>query len=245
MQVSAQVFLEARRAGGDASSQRALASFRARSASLTYNLARCDGKNSGEERNVMDLFYKRLARAFWFTLATLFLIESWLWDHVKEWLRALALALGLKRIEAWLAAVVDGLSPTATLFVFALPALLILPFKLIAVALIVSGHIALGVATILAAKTLGVGVTAFLFDLCRDKLLELRWFASFYRLMLRIRAWAHDLVEPARRKLRLLREALRQGLAPYLGAGRRIFQRRLELMRALARRGGKGAWRRF
>lgn len=188
----------------------------------------------------MELLYKRLVRAFWFTLATLFLIESWLWDHVKEWLRFLARAIGLERVEAWLASAVKALSPTATLFVFAMPALFILPFKLVAVALIASGHIGSGLVVILAAKTFGVGVTAFLFDLCRDKLLQLGWFARFYRLMLRIRAWAHDLVEPARRKMRLLRDALRRALAPYFSVGRKDFARRLQLVLALARR-GKGA----
>jgi len=188
----------------------------------------------------MDLLYKRVVRGFWFALATLFLIESWLWDHVKEWLRSLARALGLERVEDWLAAFIKDLSPTASLFVFAIPALCILPFKLAAVALIASGHFGYGLATILAAKALGVGVTAFLFDLCRDKLLQLGWFARFYGLILRIRAWAHDLIEPARRKLRQWRDALRRELAPYFSLGREDFARRLRLVRAFARR-GKGA----
>ncbi|HXY58993.1 MAG TPA: hypothetical protein VEH76_10485 [Methylocystis sp.] len=186
----------------------------------------------------MDAIFRRAERAFWFALATLFLIESWLWDHVKEWLRLLARALGVERIEAWIAAFVKDLSPSATLVVFGVPVLVILPFKVAAVALIASGHFGWGLALILAAKTLGLGVTAFLFDLCREKLLQLAWFERFYRLVLRARAWAHELVEPVRVRLRQWRAAVGAALAPYL-ARRGEFARRLQLVFALARRGGR------
>jgi len=186
----------------------------------------------------MDAMFRRAERAFWFALATLFLIESWLWDHVKEWLRLLERTLGLERIEAWITAFVRDLSPWATLVVFAIPALMILPFKIAAVALIASGHFGWGLMVIVAAKMLGLGVTASLFDLCRDKLLQLVWFERLYRLVLRVRAWAHDLVEPVRVRLREWRAALRAALAPYL-ARKGEFARRLQLVLALARRGGR------
>ena len=186
----------------------------------------------------MDAKFRQAERAFWFALATLFLIESWLWDHVKEWLRLLERTLGFERIEAWIAAFLKGLSPWATLVVFAIPALMILPFKVAAVAVMASGHFGWGIALILAAKTLGLGVTAFLFDLCRDNLLQLVWFERLYRLVLRVRAWAHDLVEPVRVRLRQWRVALQAALAPYL-TRKGEFARRLQLVLALARRGGR------
>lgn len=184
----------------------------------------------------MESIRRPLVRAFWFTLATLFLIESWLWDHVKEWLRWLARRVGADRLEALIASRIAPLSPPATLVVFAVPALLILPLKLFAVAAIASGHVVFGLAVILAAKTLGLGVTAFLFDLCRDKLLLMGWFARFYALVLRARAWAHALVAPVKERLIALRAALRLRLAPYFALGRTPFGRKLELIRALARR---------
>lgn len=124
----------------------------------------------------------------WFALATLFLIESWLWDNVKEWLRALALALGVERVETWIKEKVEGLSPYATLLVFVIPVLFILPFKVYAVAMMASGHFFYGLATLFLAKTLGLGLTAFLFDLCRDKLLTIGWFAQFYAFVLRVQS---------------------------------------------------------
>ncbi|PWB78631.1 MAG: hypothetical protein C3F11_22285 [Methylocystaceae bacterium] len=184
----------------------------------------------------MEPIKQRLIRAFWFTLAVLFLIESWLWDNVKLALVWLARELGLAKIEASLREFIAGLSPYATLAVFAVPALAILPLKLLAVGAIAHGHVAAGLAVILAAKTLALGVTSFLFDVSRDKLLQLSWFAQFYELVLRVRAWAHELVEPVRRRLREAKEFVEARVAAFIGEGRSQFLRKLALLRALVGR---------
>lgn len=184
----------------------------------------------------MNSMRRRLAHAFWFALATLFLIESWLWDHVKEWLRRLARQLGVERLEASLTALIERLSPPATLAVFTIPFLVILPLKILAVELIARGQLGYGLVVILAAKTLGLGVTAFLFDICREKLLRMAWFARFYALVLRVRAWAHEIVAPVRARLAQFSAALRERLSFYVGASRFNFSRKLALVRALARR---------
>jgi len=186
----------------------------------------------------MDSLKHRLVRGFWFALAVIFLFESWLWDNVKEWLRALAIALGLKHLEARIVAFIEGLSPHATLGVFIVPAILILPLKILAVAMIAHGHVVTGIAVIFAAKTLALGVSAFLFEHCRDKLLQIAWFEKFYRLVLRVRAWAHELVEPARQRVVELRNVIRARLAVVLGEGRSQFSRKLALVRAMAKKRG-------
>ena len=43
----------------------------------------------------MDQVKQRLIRAMWMALAVIFLIENWLWDHVRDGLRALAHLIGL------------------------------------------------------------------------------------------------------------------------------------------------------
>ena len=138
----------------------------------------------------MDAVKQYLGRAFWFALALIFLFESWLWDHVKEWLRALGHALKVDRLEPWLEQLVAKLSPMATLALFAVPAAAIFPFKLLALGLIASGHVVSGLVAIFLAKTLALGVTSFLFDICREKLLQMGWFADFYSMVLDARAWA-------------------------------------------------------
>lgn len=178
---------------------------------------------------------RRLNRAFWFTLAVLFLIESWLWDHLKEWLRALGHELGIARIEPWLEGVVAKLSPQRTLLLFAVPAVLVLPFKFIALSLIAHGHVLKGLIAIIVAKTFALGVTSFLFDICRDKLMQMQWFCRFYSLMLDIRAWAHALVAPFKAHIHKVVGTLRARLADVIGHERSAFERRVARLRQLAR----------
>ncbi|CAN2535127.1 hypothetical+protein [Methylocapsa aurea] len=187
----------------------------------------------------MESMKQRLARAFWFSLAVLFLVESWLWDHVKLWLLRLASALGVKELETRLRVFIAGLSPAATLAVFALPAITILPLKLLAVAAIAHGHVIAGLGVILAAKTLALGVTSFLFDASREKLLQIGWFAKLYATVLRVSRWAHERVEPFKRQIREAKDFMKAQLARALGEdGRSTFARKLSLLRALVRRRG-------
>jgi hypothetical protein len=58
--------------------------------------------------------------------------------------------------------------------------------------------------TILFAKMLGVGVTAFVFDVTRDKLMEMHWFERLYALVLKLRAKAAELVDPIKQRIREL-----------------------------------------
>jgi hypothetical protein len=194
----------------------------------------------------MESFKRQFARAFWFALAVILLFESWLWDHVKEWLRALGRVLGVERFEEWLAGFVGRLSPPATLAVFAVPFLGVLPLKVVGVEFIAHGRVMAGVAVLFSAKTLALGVTAFLFDHCREKLLQMPWFARFYSLVLDARVWARELVAPLRSRLRaamanvkaLLAARLAAVLAAFLAQDRRRsrFLRRLADLRAFARR---------
>lgn len=187
----------------------------------------------------METIKRRLIRALWFALALIFLFESWLWDHVKEWLRALGKLAGVERFEAWLIALIEKLSPPMTLAVFAVPAVTILPLKLLALGMIGHGHILVGIGVIFFAKTLALGVTAFLFDHCRDKLLQMTWFAKFYSLVLDARAWAHSLVDPVRRRLRETLATIRARAKVIFGEGQSQFLRKLALMRGLIGRGDR------
>jgi hypothetical protein len=56
--------------------------------------------------------------------------------------------------------------------------------------------------TIIFAKFLGVGVTAFIFDVTRPKLLQMDWFRKFYDIVISLRRRAHALVEPIMSRIR-------------------------------------------
>lgn len=147
---------------------------------------------------------RRLLQPVWVLLAIIFLIEAWLWDHLEPIVARVVALIPLARVKEWLAERVDALSPAMTLIVFVVPILPLFPLKLIGLWLLTHEYWLTGVSTFLFAKMLGVGVTAFLFDVTRDKLLEMHWFERLYELVLRLRAKATELVEPVKRRIREL-----------------------------------------
>lgn len=147
---------------------------------------------------------RRLLQPVWVLLAIIFLIEAWLWDHLEPIVARVVAAIPLARFKQWLADRVDALSPAMTLIIFAVPIIPLFPLKLIGLWLLTHEYWLTGVSTFLFAKLLGVGVTAFLFDVTREKLLEMHWFERIYDLVMKLRARAHLLVDPVKRRIREL-----------------------------------------
>jgi len=145
---------------------------------------------------------RRLLQPLWVLLAIIFLIEAWLWDHLEPIVARVVAAIPLARFKAWLTERVDSLSPAMTLIVFVVPIIPLFPLKLVGLWLLTHEYWMSAVFTILFAKMLGVGVTAFVFDVTRPKLLEMGWFERLYEFILDLRARAHALVEPIKRRIR-------------------------------------------
>ena len=144
---------------------------------------------------------RRLLQPGWILLAIIFLIEAWLWDHLEPIVAAVVGALPLRAFKQWLAERVDTLSPAMTLIVFIVPVIPLFPLKLIGLWLLTHEHWASAVFTILFAKFLGVGVTAFVFDVTRPKLLEMGWFEKLYAFIIDLRARAKALVDPIKTRI--------------------------------------------
>jgi len=147
---------------------------------------------------------RRLLQPVWVLLAIIFLIEAWLWDHLEPIVARVVAAIPLARFKQWLTERVDALPPAMTLIVFAVPIIPLFPLKLMGLYLLTHEYWLSGVSTFLFAKLLGVGVTAFIFDVTRDKLLEMAWFERLYELVLRVRAKATLMVNPIKRRIREL-----------------------------------------
>ncbi len=161
-------------------------------------------------------FARRLRHAAIAPLALLIAFEEWGWEPLARLTACVArlplLAWGERRILA--------LPPYGALTLFALPWLLLLPLKLLALGLIGSGHILLGAAAVLVVKVIGTAVVARLFTLAKPALMRLPWFASAYA---RWRAWKDGVLEQLRASRAWARgRALRRGL-----------RRRFERWRAL------------
>ena len=147
---------------------------------------------------------RRLLQPLWVLLAIVFLIEAWLWDHLEPIVARLVAAIPLARFKQWLTERVDALPPAMTLIVFAVPIIPLFPLKLIGLYLLTHEYWTSALFTILFAKLLGVGVTAFVFDVTRDKLLEMAWFERLYDLVMKLRGRAAELVDPIKRRIREL-----------------------------------------
>jgi hypothetical protein len=145
---------------------------------------------------------RRLLQPVWVLLAVIFLIEAWLWDHLEPIVAWVVDKIPLRVFKAWLAERVDTLSPAMTLIVFIVPVLPLFPLKLIGLWLLAHEYWLSAIFTILFAKFVGVGITAFVFDVTRPKLLEMHWFERLYESVLDIRAKAHELVEPIKQRIR-------------------------------------------
>jgi hypothetical protein len=144
---------------------------------------------------------RRLLQPIWVLLAVIFLIEAWLWDHLEPIVAWVVAKIPLRAFKHWLAERVDTLSPAMTLIVFVVPVIPLFPLKLVGLWLLAHEYWLSAVFTILFAKFVGVGVTAFVFDVTRPKLLEMGWFERLYEFILALRAKATALVDPIKQRM--------------------------------------------
>ncbi|MBS1187228.1 MAG: rane protein [Burkholderiaceae bacterium] len=108
-----------------------------------------------------------------YAVATLLLLEDWLWDvtaHVLD-------RLGAYRLFSLLGARIAALPPYAALATFALPFLSLFPLKVAALFAIAHGHAVWGFALIVGAKLAGTALSAKLYQLTRPALMKLEWLA--------------------------------------------------------------------
>lgn len=182
---------------------------------------------------------QKIARPFWFLFAAIFLFEAWLWDVLGHALTRLAELIPFEAFKQALARGLERLPAPVALLVFIIPLGVIEPFKFLGLWLIAHHHLIFGILAFVAAKVAGLGVMAFLFEATRAKLLSMAWFERFYLWMLRLRAWAHDLLEPYKRAIREavapFKVRLREIIASFEG-GSGWLGRRLMLLRNRVRR---------
>src|SRR3954468_10432935 len=150
----------------------------------------------------MTSMLRRLFQPFWVLLAVIFLIEAWLWDHLEPVVARVVAWIPLRAFKQWLADRVDTLSPAMTLIVFFVPIVPLFPLKLVGLWLLTHEYWASAVITIVFAKFLSVGVTAFIFDVTRTKLLQMSWFKRGYDVINDLRLRAKALVDPVRQRIR-------------------------------------------
>ena len=145
---------------------------------------------------------RRLLRPLWTILALLFLMEAWLWDHLQPIVARAVNFIPWGKLKEKLARLIEDLPPWATLVVFIIPFILLLPLKVLEVFFIAKRQWLAAGFVLVVAKLLGLGVTAFVFDVTRDKLLQLAWFSRMFDWFMWLRDWAHAQTEPIRQRMR-------------------------------------------
>jgi hypothetical protein len=144
----------------------------------------------------------RLTRPLWVVLALLFLLEAWLWDHLRPIVARIVSVIPWGWVKPALVRLVDRLSPQATLVVFVVPFIVLLPLKFLEFWFLAHRQWVAAIVVLVLAKLVGLGVTAFIFEVTKDKLLQMAWFRRVYAFFLWARDWAHEKVAPITRRLR-------------------------------------------
>src|SRR6266851_943549 len=169
---------------------------------------------------------KRLARPFWIILALLFLFEAWLWDCLKPIVARIVNVIPWGWVKPALIRLVERLSPQAMLAVFAVPFILLLPLKFFEVWFLAHRQWVAAVVVLVLAKLIGLGVTAFIFEVTKDKLLQMAWFRRLYEFFLWERHWAHEKIMPITQRLREWSRQTVDPVAQRLRRWRRLLQPR-------------------
>jgi ABC-type transport system involved in cytochrome bd biosynthesis fused ATPase/permease subunit len=147
---------------------------------------------------------RRPLHRLWIVLALLFLAEAWLWDHLEPIVARVVNLFPWGKLKEKLARLIENLPPWATLFVFVVPFIVMLPLKFLEVYFLATRNWLGAIGVIIFVKLVGLGVTAFIFDVTRDKLMQMAWFRRMYDWVIGLRDWAHTITEPVRERVRQL-----------------------------------------
>jgi hypothetical protein len=145
---------------------------------------------------------RNIFRPLWVILALLLLLEAWLWDHLEPVVARVVNVIPWGKVRSSLARLLEKLPPYAALVVFIVPVIILMPLKFLEVYFIATRNWFGAVVVLVFAKLLGLGVTAFVFDVTRDKLLQIAWFRRMYDWFIWARDWARTQTEPIRARIR-------------------------------------------
>ncbi len=157
----------------------------------------------------------RLKHALLMFAALIFVIEAWLWDMTIALGRWAVALLPWEEFKAFVVRLIDRLPPYGALPLFLIPLAVVEPLKIVAIAQIAHHHVLRGVFAFILLKFVGVGLVAFVFDLCRDKLLAIGWFARFYAWVVLWRDRAHAFIAPYKAAVRVKMAEIRAILADW------------------------------
>ena len=180
------------------------------------------------------LLKRLIAAPFVLLAAVIILIEDWLWDDLAR----LAAAIGRLPVLRQIEVLITKLPPYAALVFFAVPSLLLVPVKLLALYFISHGHAVFGFLTVVGAKVAGTALVARVFTLTQPKLMRIGWFAWLYARFIAFKAHVYEVIKStaiytaAHRQMARLRAALKVWKAKR----KSVWRRRWDAARKFSRR---------
>lgn len=153
---------------------------------------------------------RRWLRPLWFVLALLFLLEAWLWDRLQPVVARLVAAIPTEAWKARLAREVAHLGPRDSFYVLCVPTILYTLVEVYALIPLSEGRWIYALSVLSIAKIIGAAVTSFVFDVVRDKVLQINWFRKVYEKIIGWRVRALRLVGPYLRAMRMMALRLRR-----------------------------------
>jgi hypothetical protein len=147
-------------------------------------------------------------------LALIIVFEEWGWRPLANLIARIAYLRPIAAFEAWVA----NLPPYGALAVFALPSLLLLPLKFLALYLIAAGHTIVATLLFIGAKVFGTAIVARLFHVTHDQLMRIAWFKLAYDRLMPIK---NALVERVRQSAiwkqgRVIKHQLKTAIGPMI-----------------------------
>jgi len=145
-----------------------------------------------------------LQRALLLLLALAFLFETWIWDRVVAVGRRIVALMPWVEIRAVLIRLIDRLPVWVALLMFGIPFVVAETGAAFCVFIAATGHILAGSVGYIVVKIFGFGLVVPIFDVTRERLMTLPWFAYLYEKLLAFHHFALGLIAPYRTAARKL-----------------------------------------
>ncbi len=158
----------------------------------------------------MQDFDRRPSRLAALPLAVIFLIETWVWRKLVALATYLASLLPWERFRDAARRVLNRAPAIVSVALFGVPLAVSEGGAFISVVMMATGHLFMGMALYVGMKIFGLFLVPVIFELTREKLLSLPWFAFLFARFEALHAMANRFVAPYKEAAR---ELARAGLA--------------------------------
>jgi hypothetical protein len=146
----------------------------------------------------VDAFDKRPSRLAALPLAIVFLFETWVWRKIVALARVLSSLLPWERFRDAAKRMLQRAPAFVSVALFVVPLAVSEIGAFISVVIMATGHVFAGMALYVIMKIFGLFLVPVIFEITRERLLALRWFAYLYAKFEALHAMATRFVAPYR-----------------------------------------------